>query len=753
MFHFRTHLFVCLLLATFCFAQAPSRSIRGTVHDQAGAVVPAARVTVQGPGYKQSTQTTSAGDFSLAGVPEETVALIVEASGFAHFQKSLPAAEVLADVVLAPAPVAQEVNVTANRSDIRLSDTAESISVLPRSAMDSTAAETVDDTLRQVPGFTLFRRSGSRIANPTSQGVSLRGIGASGASRALVLYNGIPLNDPFGGWVYWGRIPSEAVGAMEVLRGGASSLYGSGALGGVINILPRDGERNLSSVDVSMGTEGTPEVSAMNSLKLGNWALESTGEVFRTAGYIVVPSDQRGTVDTPANSYHQEVGSTLRRKFGAGDVFVTGSLYNEVRDNGTVVQKNDTQLWEVSGGTNITSVIGNLQARGYGDGESFNQTFSSIALNRNSESLVNAQHVPAQRIGGSLLWSREFGQRNSLVGGADSNLVRGFSNEETFAALRPTSHVSAGGSQLSSGVFLQDLVRLTSRLLLTLGGRYDSWDNYDAHSQTVPLVSTVKPAFTAFPDQNKQAFSPRGALLYAVNTHLSLTASAYKSFRAPTLNELYRSFRLGNTVTLANSQLTAERLAGAESGANLFFGRTRLHAAFFWMQVSDPIANVTLTTTPTLITAQRQNLGRTRTRGIETDAEWHFRKLDLRVGYQFADAVVTSFSANPRLLGLQIPQIAPHQFTFQTTYNMGAGWTLALQGRASSSQFEDDLNTSVLDPYFQLDGYVSKRLRNGLETYLAAENISNSRIMTGRTPVVTVGPPIFVRAGFKLHFE
>src|SRR5262249_14367929 len=151
--------------------------------------------------------------------------------------------------------------------------------------------------------------------------------------------------------------------------------------------------------------------------------------------------------------------------------------------------------------------------------------------------------------------------------------------------------------------------------------------------------------------------------LFTASAHVTLTASAYKSFRAPTLNELDRSFRLGNTVTLANAQLQAERLKGTEYGANLFFGRARIHTAFFWMEVSDPIANVTLSVTPTLITNQRQNLGRTRSRGVEADAEWHFKNIDLRTGYQFVDATVVSFPSNRKLEGLQLPQVAPHQFT------------------------------------------------------------------------------------------
>jgi hypothetical protein len=185
-------------------AQAPSRALHGTVRDQTGAVVPGTRITVKGAGYQQSTFSGGNGDFHLEAVPREPVTVLADASGFAHFNKEISAEQSELEVVLGPAPVFQEVSVTANRSEMRLSDTAESVTILGRPPLEHAAAVTIDDVLREVPGFTLFRRSSSRTANPTSQGASLRGIGASGASRTLVLYNGIPANDPFGGWIYWG---------------------------------------------------------------------------------------------------------------------------------------------------------------------------------------------------------------------------------------------------------------------------------------------------------------------------------------------------------------------------------------------------------------------------------------------------------------------------------------------------------------------------------------------------------------------
>src|SRR4051812_18646152 len=160
-----------------------------------------------------------------------------------------------------PPAVSDTIVVTATQTKTRLGDTPASVVVINAEALKTTAASTTDDALRQVPGFTLFRRSGSRTANPTSQGVSLRGVGASGASRAVVLSDGIPINDPFGGWVYWSRVPREAVSRVEVVQGGASSLYGTDALGGVISFIPRDVRDSVFSLETSYGNQQTPDVS------------------------------------------------------------------------------------------------------------------------------------------------------------------------------------------------------------------------------------------------------------------------------------------------------------------------------------------------------------------------------------------------------------------------------------------------------------------------------------------------------------
>jgi outer membrane receptor protein involved in Fe transport len=521
----------------------------------------------------------------------------------------------------------------------------------------------------------------------------------------------------------------------------------------VVNLLPQREPHNLFSAEISAGSESTPDVSLADNVQVRSWTVNTSGEAFRTDGYVVVPAGQRGSVDTPVNSYHGDGQVVVRRKVAFGDFFSAAEFYDEARNNGTPLQTNDTQLWQISSGLNVLTSLVGIEFRGYGSGQSYNQTFSSIAVDRNSESLTRAQHVPAQQIGGEMILSRSLGTRNQLVAGADVRSVRGFSNETAFASSIATSLVDSGGYQLTSGAFLQDSVRLYSRLLFTAGVRYDNWDNYSAHTSTTPLVPTIKKSLTAFADQSDHAFSPRAALLLRAGERVTLTGSWYESFRAPTLNELYRSFRLGNVLTLANSQLQAERLKGGEAGVNYYFGATRIHTGFFWMQVSDPVANVTLSNTPALITRERENLGKTRSRGVEVNAAWHINRFEFIAGYQYVDAVVTSFPAQAALVGLQVPQVARNQFTLQTRCTLPRGWMLSAQARASSRQFDDDLNQFPLDSYFQLDAYVAKSLGHGVEVFTAVENLTDSRIQVAKTPTVNIGSPILARAGVKLRWE
>jgi iron complex outermembrane receptor protein len=209
-------------------------------------------------------------------------------------------------------------------------------------------------------------------------------------------------------------------------------------------------------------------------------------------------------------------------------------------------------------------------------------------------------------------------------------------------------------------------------------------------------------------------------------------------------------------MTLANEQLKAERLTAGEAGARFTTadGKAVVRGTLFWDEITRPIANVTLRTTPTLITRQRQNLGRTRSRGVEIEAEARLNQFwSFSAAYLFADATVVRFSANTTLEGLQIPQVARHQITFQARYGNPSVVTVGLQGRAASSQFDDDQNLFRLGNYFTLDAFVSRRVAHGLEAFVAIENLFNQRYNIGKTPVSTLGPPLLIRSGLRFQLS
>jgi outer membrane receptor protein involved in Fe transport len=747
---------VAVLFCSLASSQTNSTAhVTGIVTDNTGTAIAGAEVVLSIPGFQATRITDRDGRFSFDHVPAQEGTAQASAAGFESRKISWVAGTGELRIALVPAGPAEEITVTANRTGTRLIDTPTSVIVLSSQDISATAALTTDSKLRQVAGFSLFRRSDSRTANPTSQGVSLRGLGASGASRALVLADGFPLNDPFGGWVYWDRIPGAAIASMEVASGGASHLYGSDALGGVVNVLREPVDRNAFALETSYGNENTPELSFMGSHTAGNWAGSLSGELFRTDGYIDVPLALRGQVDTPVTSKHVSGEAEVERKFGSNaTVFARGSLLGEERQNGTPLTPNRTTIRELDLGANWSSqTLGSFALRSYVSRQVLNQNFSAIATNRDSENLTREQRVPAQQVGFSAQWTRSLGARQNLVAGAEEWNVHGESDEIGFTKGLPGSRLNAGGRENNWGAYGEDMISLTRTTLLTVSGRVDRWLNFQAFSAKLPL-SGPGGTVTPFPDRSESFFSPRLAVLQRVTSKLSLTGSAYRSFRAPTLNELYRSFRVGNIVTQANDQLLAERLTGAEAGAIVtgWDRRFMLRGNFFWSDVTRPIANVTLGVTPDLITRQRQNLGRTRSRGVEIEADERLSSsVTLSGDYEYTDATVTSFSANPVLVGLWIPQVPHQQFTVQARY-VKPFLLVGIDGRYVGNQFDDDQNLLPLERFFVFDAIISHPLRPGVEVFVAGENLLNQQYQIGRTPVLTVGPPILARLGLRLDF-
>ncbi|MFN0279113.1 MAG: TonB-dependent receptor [Pyrinomonadaceae bacterium] len=735
-------------------ASAAAQALSGVVVDTRGDAVAEAEVILENGSVADRTVSGKDGSFSFAS---STGRLSVSASGFERVMIQIDRERAAPlTIVLQPSPVTGNVNVSVTRTETQQDNTAASIAVITIESLAVTAARTVDDTVRQIPGFQLFRRSSSRTTNPTAQGANLRGLAGSGASRTTVLFDGLSINDAFGGWTYWSRVPLIAVEQIEVFRGGASSFYGSGGLSGAVNIVPFSltDEKVILKAETSVASQNTADFSGALLASRGKWEADLIGDIFKTAGYIPVEQASRGRVDTRASSRHSNLILKLGRRFNENNrAFIRGNLFGERRDNGTSLTNNRTYFRQLAFGADLASQrYGEFTARAFAERQVYDQTFSAVSADRDSETLTRLQRVPSSALGASALWQKKFA-RHSVAASADILQTRGFSDEVGFFNGLSTSVSRSGGEARDLSLFVQDKWDVVPRVTLNLSVRVDERRNSDGITTTRTLA-TGTIAETRFPDRNDPSFSPRIAAIYDVNENLSVYASFARSFRAPSLNELYRGFRVGNIVTEANAFLTPERANTFEAGGSVTFRDPTFitRAGVYRARVVDPIVSVTIATTPTVITRQRQNIGETRSQGFEFDTQfWPTTTIKLNAGYLFVDAKISDFPASPDLDGRTLPQVARHNFTAQVLYEFRTRWKVSTQLRASSSQFEDDRNTLLLGGYFTADARVSYQFPYFVEAFAAVENVFGSRYDIGRTPVRTVAAPRSVRLGLRFN--
>jgi outer membrane cobalamin receptor len=564
-----------------------------------------------------------------------------------------------------------------------------------------------------VPGFSLFRRSSSLVANPTTQGVSLRGLGSSGASRSLVLWDGIPLNSPFGGWIYWTRVSPEQLDRVEVSRGASTSVFGDKAMGGSIglftgNHLPNQPARASGWLGYEGGNAATHQVQGGGTLQaFPRLALSANARASSTAGYYVVPQPTRGPIDTHANL--RFIAATARADLLAPRqrLFLRADALAEERENGTTMTRNSTSLDTLAAnywrdfGPSVLNLIA------FHSREQYRATFSSIGPGRQTERLTSTQRVPSEATGASGHLRRS-ASRWSLLAGGDFLRSEGYSFESLFPS----------GSRLGGGVQQQ----------------------FGLHAQTDAAFGPLR-LFGGFRGQDAGAgralwMPSAGATLGSERWRLR--ASAYRAFRSPTLNELFRDFRAGNTLTLANPNLHPETLGALEAGADFVSGPFHASITAFHNSLAGLITNVTRTTTPVLITRQRDNSGAATVRGTEASVARRWSAWSLQASYLLADSRFVT--------GERVPQVPRHQGSALASWQRSRTQVTASL-RATSLQFEDDRNLYALPAFAVLQFTLRHTLPRGFSASFALENALDRTIVVGYNPTPQTGAPRLWRVG------
>ncbi len=642
-----------------------------------------------------------------------------------------------------------------------------SVSVFSGDALRTSPAATLDGALRSVPGFSLFRRSDSFSANPTAQGVSLRGLGPSGASRSLVLLDGVPLNDPFGGWVAWSKVPRESLSGAELVRGGGATAWGNAALGGIVQLLTENPGTTPGRLTASYGEFATRGVELAVSQPVGSGSLQVLGRDFSTDGFLLVAPEDRGPLDQPAASEHRWLAGRWQGMITPGlSLTLTGRTYREDRNNGTPYQKNSSR--EDFASVALAARAGqpfSWNAVAYAQDQRFASTFSSVNATRTAETPASDQFaVPATAFGAA--WTgvlTEAGDIRSSFG-ADFRQVRGETRENfTFANGDFTRERVAGGTQQVVGVFALHERLLTGDLRATLGGRLDFWRERDGHRREITRATGAGLRDDAYADRDGAEFSPSAGLVWQPAAGWRVRAAAQHSFRRPTLNELYRPFRVGNVTTEANAALETEHVTSAELGAEYTRDKVMLGAALFWNDLRDAVGNVTLFRGPGTfpivgfvpaggLGRQRLNLDRIRVQGLELSARWQpSPTLSLTADYLCNDATVREAATAPNLAGKRLAQVPRHTAAFGASWQPQKQLTITPRVRALARQFEDDENLLRLGAVLIVDLGVSYRLADRYELYLNAENLTDERIETGRSTdgIVNTGTPRLVLGGVR----
>jgi vitamin B12 transporter len=676
-------------------------------------------------------------------------------------------------IATAPAQVANEeqVVVVADRLPNPDSSAPFDVHVLEQQDLAHSPDLRLDDILRDdVAGFSLFRRNSSRTANPTTQGVTLRNFGPSGAGRTLVLLDGIPLNDPFGGYVLWSQIPPAALRSVVVVAGGGAGLFGNEALAGTIFLVSQPATENTAHVDAAIGNYDTYDVSGGGTVANAPFTASVFAEHFSTSGYPVLRSDQRGPVDNSASS-----DSSIVDVRGEWQMNSDTSLRLEVRQffddrgNGTILTRNDTVGTDASATLSIRfpAESAELQLSVYGQHRKFRSTFSSINSARTVETPALDQfNVPANAIGASAVWSMAAGSDHRFTVGSDFRFVEGETNEAfLWNGSRFTRLRDAGGRQDFAGVFAEDVWTLSTSLKIVGGLRFDHWDLFDGFRNESNSLTGAVTMNSRFPDRSGDELNGRLGASFEAAKHFTVRGAVYSGFRVPTLNELYRPFRVGKDVTEANPALDPEQLIGAEAGVDWQpVESVRLSATGFINRLQDAIGNVTIGVGPGTfnpggfipaggVLRQRQNLNLVIAPGVETSVRWQvLPSVVVRGSYLFTHPEVSD-AADSALEGKLLAQTPENVVTAAIEWTPTSKWFATIQLRYNDRQFDDDQNSRVLAPFVTLNAAVTYEFSAHVSAAVKVENFLNEEIQTGKSAdgLVSIGNPRLVTLQFRIQ--
>lgn len=619
------------------------------------------------------------------------------------------------------------------------------VTTIERDAITASASGRIEDVLSSVAGFEQFRRSDSRAANPSAQGVTLRALGGNASSRALVLLDGVPVANPFFGYIPLSALSPDRLATVRVTRGGGMGAFGTGAVSGTIDLTsaaPDDVGRLQAAALIDQ--RGETQLSATTAPRLGEGFALASVQWDKGEGFWTTPADQR--VPASVRAAYESWSTALRAVAPLTDtveIQASGLAYNDERtlrfkgaDSSSSGQQASLRL--VGRGDWQFDVLGYVQA----------QDFSNVVISSTSyKKTLDQAKTPTLAVGGKAELRPPVSDAHVLRLGADLRLAEGHLVEVPYTAGAPSGFRRAGGDQSDLGFYAEDDWTL-GRFVLTAGGRADRWTIRNGFFRELTATGAVKQD-TAFANRSGWNANARGGIVWHTGKALSLHAAAYTGIRLPTLNELYRPFVVFPVTTQANAALKPERLRGYEAGIEVRpVQALYLSVTAFDNRLKDAIANVTLVVNKL---RQRQNVDAIRARGIEASADLSLGRVNLTGSLAWTDSKVEASGTQVQLDGMRPAQVPKLAASATVAWTPRQGWRLATTLRHVGAQYEDDLQTDVLPAATTLDAYAQVPLAGPFSLVLRGENLTGETIVTrNQSGSIDLGTPRTLWAGVRV---
>ena len=647
----------------------------------------------------------------------------------------------------APPPEA-DVVVVGRGLAARPGDKAFDVVTIDAARIEQNASNRLESVLADVAGLQQFRRSDSRSANPTSQGISLRGIGGNASSRALLVLDGVPQADPFGGWVPFPAYATDRIGLIRVTRGGGSGYFGPGALAGTVEIESAGPSgQPMVAADAAYGSRDSLDTSASALLTSGRGFATLSAAYARGDGFAPTVAEDRGPADRRAP--YEQFSAAARGVVPVGDTTelqANVSGFTDRRERGLAFTANrsegaDASVRLVGRGTWGWSALAYLQTR------AFASQFASVTAARTlATQTLDQYNTPATGVGARVEIVPPVGENLDVRLGADVRRVEGRTQENfTYVAGAPTRRRIAGGESLTGGLFADGSATL-GQIVLTAGGRVDRWRLSDGRLRETTLATGAAVTTADFANRTGTEWTGRGGVAWSPASAVTLRGAAYRGWRLPTLNELYRPFRVGADAVAANAALSPERLSGIDGGITLTpAAGVTLAATVFHNKLDNAIANVTAGGGPGTfpgvgfvaaggVYRVRRNLDAIRSTGFEFDGRWEHGPLFAQASWSHVDPRVDASGTAAVLDGLR-PAQTPRDLV-STTFGWRKGAAaVSTTLRHGARQFDDDQNTRRLAPATTLDAYAALPVTKWAAIELRAENLFDERIEAGITGV------------------